>query len=171
MATRYCESACIRCRKVLIRSHHPSRVRFLTTDYGKGRPSGPRESSREGDSSAQSSSGDKPLRQLRPSRRSQTASQGEAEDDLTRVGKVGAACQRPNERLSAQARTNLRSWSAMVRRTCRHQSCCRHDSSRAGKRGKVAILYVSLDRYGPLEPVFGWPLSGISMRWPPNLER
>ena len=65
--------------------------------------------------------------------------------------------QRPNDDSLRKARTNLRS---LVSDGPSHLPSLNlvADSVRLEleKRGKVAILYISLDRYGRLEPIFGW---------------
>ena len=65
--------------------------------------------------------------------------------------------QRPSDDSLRKARTNLRS---LVSDGPSHLPSLNlvADSVRLEleKRGKVAILYISLDRYGRLEPIFGW---------------
>jgi EAL domain-containing protein (putative c-di-GMP-specific phosphodiesterase class I) len=68
-----------------------------------------------------------------------------------------SSVQRPNDDSLRKARTNLRS---LVSDGPSHLPSLNlvADSVRLEleKRGKVAILYISLDRYGRLEPIFGW---------------
>jgi EAL domain-containing protein (putative c-di-GMP-specific phosphodiesterase class I) len=68
-----------------------------------------------------------------------------------------SSVQRPSDDALRKARTNLRS---LVSDGPSHLPSLNlvADSVRLEleKRGKVAILYISLDRYGRLEPIFGW---------------
>jgi len=68
-----------------------------------------------------------------------------------------SSVQRPSDDSLRKARTNLRS---LVSDGPSHLPSLNlvADSVRLEleKRGKVAILYISLDRYGRLEPIFGW---------------
>ncbi|MCX6373423.1 MAG: EAL domain-containing protein [Actinobacteria bacterium] len=65
--------------------------------------------------------------------------------------------QRPNDDSLRKARTNLRSLVSDGPSQLPSLNLVA-DSVRLEleKRGKVAILYISLDRYGRLEPIFGW---------------
>ena len=57
----------------------------------------------------------------------------------------------------ARRRPTCAASSATARRSCRRSTSSPTPSGSSSRsRGKVAILYVSLDRYGRLEPIFGW---------------
>jgi EAL domain-containing protein (putative c-di-GMP-specific phosphodiesterase class I) len=68
-----------------------------------------------------------------------------------------SSVQRPNDDSLRKARTNLRSLVSDGPSRLPSLNLVA-DSVRLEleKRGKVAILYISLDRYGRLEPIFGW---------------
>jgi len=65
--------------------------------------------------------------------------------------------QRPNDDSLRKARTNLRSLVSDGPNRLPSLNLVADDIRlELEKRGRVAILYVSLDRYGRLEPIFGW---------------
>ena len=139
---------------------------FYTTDYGRLRPAHRRRGCRVGtrvvlssSSSGESSSGgDGPAKSATASRQLRRRQvQGEAEGDLTR--RRVSAVERPTDEALRKAQTTLRGLvSDGPVATALAQRHRRHDPPRARRQQKVAILYVSLRRYGRLEHIFGWQI-------------
>ncbi len=108
-------------------------------------------------SEGRSPGGERRPRRRRPGRQGRRQAQGEAEGDLTRAPGVSSV-QRPSDDSLRKARTNLRSLVSDGPSQLPSLNLVADSVERLEleKRGKVALLYISLDRYGRLEPVFGW---------------
>ena len=160
---------CEKCGGPLRKVLHPVAIHFkgsgfYTTDYGKGsgRRTGGRDVRvRRGVFELRRGLGQELVRRRRLRQEREEAGlrrrqgQGDAEGDLTRRGV--SRVERPTDEALRKAQTTLRGLVSDGPSQLPSLNLVA-DSIRLEleKSGQVALLYVSLARYGRLEPVFGW---------------